>query len=86
VAGMGRRPQLASPFPAPAPPSSRLHVKPGDVSKALSGARLDTIYGPGLTIRAANNQLVLPNFVGRVNASEAASSRAAAGPARRQRR
>ena len=70
MAGMGRRPQLASPFPAPAPPSSRLHVKPGDVSKALSGARLDTIYGPGLTMRAADNQLVLPNFVGRVKVAD----------------
>ncbi|MFM2065474.1 MAG: hypothetical protein RLZZ584_383 [Pseudomonadota bacterium] len=40
-------------------------VKPADVSKALSGAKVDTIYGNGLTLRAADNQLVLPNFVGR---------------------
>lgn len=40
-------------------------VKPEDVSKALRGAQLDTIYGQ-VTMRAADNQLVLPNFVGRV--------------------
>jgi len=38
--------------------------KPEDVSKALRGAQLDTIYG-NVTMRAADNQLVLPNFVGR---------------------
>jgi branched-chain amino acid transport system substrate-binding protein len=42
-------------------------VKPADVSKALRGAQLDTIYGK-VTMRAADNQLVLPNFVGRVKA------------------
>ena len=40
-------------------------AKPADVAKALSGAKVDTIYGNGLTLRAADNQLVLPNFVGR---------------------
>ena len=45
-------------------------VKPGDVSKALSGAKLDTIYGPGLTMRAADNQLVLPNYVGRAKVAD----------------
>jgi branched-chain amino acid transport system substrate-binding protein len=45
-------------------------VKPADVSKALSGAKLDTIYGPGLTMRAADNQLVLPNFVGRAKVAD----------------
>ena len=40
-------------------------VKPADVSKALRGAQLDTIYG-NVTMRAEDNQLVLPNFVGRV--------------------
>ncbi|MEY4750824.1 MAG: hypothetical protein RIQ60_3038 [Pseudomonadota bacterium] len=40
-------------------------VKPADVSKALSGAKVDTIYGNGLTLRAADNQLGLPNYVGR---------------------
>ncbi|CAN5142243.1 ABC transporter substrate-binding protein [soil metagenome] len=39
-------------------------VKPADVSKALHGAQLDTIYG-NLTMRAADNQLLLPNYVGR---------------------
>jgi len=39
-------------------------VKPADVSKALRGASMDSIYGP-VTMRAADNQLVLPNFVGR---------------------
>ncbi|MDB5931893.1 MAG: amino acid/amide transporter substrate-binding protein family [Polaromonas sp.] len=39
-------------------------VKPADVSKALRGAQLDTIYG-NLTMRAADNQLLLPNYVGR---------------------
>lgn len=40
-------------------------VKPADVSKALRGAQIDTIYG-NVTMRAADNQLVLPNYVGRV--------------------
>lgn len=39
-------------------------VKPADVSKALRGAQLDTIYG-SLAMRAADNQLLLPNYVGR---------------------
>lgn len=39
-------------------------VKPADVSKALRGAQLDTIYG-NVTMRAADNQLLLPNYVGR---------------------
>ena len=38
--------------------------KPEDVSKALRGAQLDTIYG-NVTMRAADNQLLLPNYVGR---------------------
>ena len=45
-------------------------AKPGDVAKALSGAKLDTIYGAGLTMRAADNQLVLPNFVGRAKVAD----------------
>ena len=40
-------------------------AKPADIAKALSGATLDTLYGPAL-MRAADNQLVLPNYVGRV--------------------
>jgi branched-chain amino acid transport system substrate-binding protein len=39
-------------------------VKPADVSKALRGATIETIYGP-LLMRAADNQLVMPNYVGR---------------------
>ena len=39
-------------------------VKPADVSKALRGVQLDTIYG-NLAMRAADNQLMLPNYVGR---------------------
>ncbi len=39
-------------------------VKPADVSKALSGAMIDSVYG-NVQMRAADNQLMLPNFVGR---------------------
>jgi branched-chain amino acid transport system substrate-binding protein len=39
-------------------------VKPEEVSKALRGAELNTIYGK-VTMRAADNQLMLPNYVGR---------------------
>jgi len=39
-------------------------AKPADVSKALRGAEVDTLYGK-LTLRAQDNQLMLPNFVGR---------------------
>ncbi|WP_342620936.1 ABC transporter substrate-binding protein [Rhodoferax sp. GW822-FHT02A01] len=39
-------------------------TKPGDVAKALSGTTIDSIYG-SVQMRAADNQLVLPNFVGR---------------------
>jgi len=39
-------------------------VKPEDVSKALRGAQLDTIYG-NVTLRAADNQLMIPNYVAR---------------------
>lgn len=39
-------------------------VKSADVAKALQGAKIDSIYGP-VVMRAADNQLVLPNFVGR---------------------
>jgi len=38
--------------------------KPADVAKALSGATIDSIYG-SVQMRAADNQLVLPNYVGR---------------------
>lgn len=40
-------------------------VKPADVSKALRGAMVDTIYGM-VKMRAEDNQLVLPNYVARV--------------------
>jgi branched-chain amino acid transport system substrate-binding protein len=39
-------------------------VKPADVSKALPGSTIDSIYGP-VVMRAADNQLVLPNYVAR---------------------
>jgi len=38
-------------------------VKTADVSRALRGATLDTLYGPAL-MRAEDNQLVMPNIVG----------------------
>jgi len=39
-------------------------VKPADIAKALPGSTIDSIYGP-VVMRAADNQLVLPNYVGR---------------------
>jgi len=44
-------------------------VKPEDVSAALKGAKIDSIYGP-VTMRAADNQLVIPNFVGRAKVAD----------------
>jgi len=38
-------------------------VKTADVSRALRGATLDTLYGPAL-MRAEDNQLVYPNLIG----------------------
>jgi len=38
-------------------------VQPKDISKALRGATLDTLYGPAL-MRAEDNQLVIPNIIG----------------------
>lgn len=40
-------------------------VKPADVSKALRGTTIDTIYG-SVRMRSEDNQLVLPNYVARV--------------------
>lgn len=40
-------------------------TKPADVSKALRGATYETIYGPA-TMRADDNQLILPSFIGQV--------------------
>jgi branched-chain amino acid transport system substrate-binding protein len=39
-------------------------VKPADVSKALPGTTIDSIYG-SVVMRAADNQLVIPNFAAR---------------------
>ena len=44
-------------------------AQPADVAKALPGATIDSIYGP-VTMRAADNQLVLPNFVGRAKVAD----------------
>lgn len=40
-------------------------TKPAEVMAALRGAQVDTILGK-LTVRAADNQLVVPNFIARV--------------------
>lgn len=39
-------------------------TKPGDVTKALSGKTVETVFGPA-QVRAADNQMVLANYVGR---------------------
>jgi branched-chain amino acid transport system substrate-binding protein len=44
-------------------------VKPEDVTKALRGAQVDTLYGKA-TVRAADNQLVIPNYVARVKTAD----------------
>jgi len=44
-------------------------VKPEDVAKALRGAQVDTLYGKA-TVRAADNQLVIPNYVARVKTAD----------------
>lgn len=44
-------------------------AKPADVSKALRGAKLETIYG-NVTMRAQDNQLLLPNYVARVKVAD----------------
>ncbi|MDY0107739.1 MAG: ABC transporter substrate-binding protein [Giesbergeria sp.] len=44
-------------------------VKPEDVTKALRGAQVDTLYGKA-TVRAADNQLVIPNYVARVKMAD----------------
>lgn len=46
-------------------------VKPEAVTKALRGAQVDTLYGK-MTIRAADNQLVIPNYVARVKMADGA--------------
>jgi branched-chain amino acid transport system substrate-binding protein len=40
-------------------------VKPAEVTAALRGAQIDTVLGK-LTVRAADNQLLVPNFIARV--------------------
>ncbi len=44
-------------------------VKPEDVTKALRGAQVDTLYGKA-TVRAADNQMVIPNYVARVKMAD----------------
>ena len=44
-------------------------VKPEDVSKALPGSQIDSIYG-SVSMRAADNQLLLPNFIGRAKVAD----------------
>lgn len=40
-------------------------AKPGDIAKALQGATIDSVHGP-VVMRAADNQLLLPNYIVRV--------------------
>jgi len=44
-------------------------VQPGAVTRALRGAQVDTLYG-NMTIRAADHQLVIPNYVARVRTAD----------------
>jgi len=44
-------------------------VQPEAVTKALRGAQVDTLYGK-MTIRAADNQLLIPNYVARVKRAD----------------
>ncbi len=44
-------------------------VQPEAVTKALRGAQVDTLYGKA-TVRAADNQLVIPNYVARVKVAD----------------
>lgn len=44
-------------------------VKPEDVTKALRGAQVDTLYGKA-TVRAVDNQMVIPNYVARVKTAD----------------
>jgi len=46
-------------------------AKPVDVSKALRGAQIESLYG-NVTMRAADNQLVLPNYFARAKAVDGA--------------
>ena len=44
-------------------------VKPEDVTKALRGATVDTLYGKA-QVRAADNQMLIPNYVARVKMAD----------------
>lgn len=44
-------------------------VQPEAVTKALRGAQVDSLYGK-VTVRAADNQMVIPNYVARVKMAE----------------
>lgn len=44
-------------------------VQPEAVTKALRGATVDTLYGKA-TVRAADNQLLIPNYVARVKTAD----------------
>lgn len=46
-------------------------VKPEEVTRALRGQTLDTVYGK-VQLRVADNQLLLPNYVGRVKTLDGA--------------
>ena len=44
-------------------------TKPMDVTKALRGAEVETLYGKA-TVRAADNQLLIPNYIARVKTAD----------------
>ena len=44
-------------------------TKPLDVTKALRGAEVETLYGQA-TVRAADNQLLIPNYIARVKTAD----------------
>jgi branched-chain amino acid transport system substrate-binding protein len=44
-------------------------VQPEAVTKALRGVEVDTLYGKAM-VRAADNQLVIPNYVARVKMAD----------------
>ena len=44
-------------------------VQPEAVTKALRGAQVETLYGK-MTVRAADNQLLIPNYVARVKMAD----------------
>lgn len=44
-------------------------VQPEAVTKALRGSKLDTLYGK-MTVRAADNQMLIPNYVARVKMAD----------------